>query len=972
MPPLLGLKFIVPPIHKFADGVLTTGNAFIVTLDVVLLQLVVPSVKVNVTLPDVTPVTTPVAGTTDATPGLLLTHVPPLLGLRFSVPPIHKLADGVLTTGNAFTVTLVVVLLQLVAASVKVNVTLPALTPVTTPVAGTTDATPGLLLTHVPPLLGLRFSVPPIHKLADGALTTGNAFTVTLVVVLLQLVAASVKVNVTLPALTPVTTPVAGTTDATLVGSLLTHVPPLLGLRFSVPPIHKLADGVLTTGNAFIVTLDVVLLQLVVPSVKVNVTLPALTPVTTPVAGTTDATPGLLLTHVPPLLGLRFSVPPIHKLADGVLTTGNAFTVTLVVVLLQLVAASVKVNVTLPDAIPATTPALVTVALVGSLLTQVPPEVGDKVSVLPIHKLADGVLTTGNAFIVTLDVVLLQLVVPSVKVNVTLPDAIPATTPALVTVALVGSLLTQVPPDVGDKVSVLPIHKLADGALTTGNEFTVTLDVVLLQLVVPSVKVNVTLPDAIPATTPALVTVALVGSLLTQVPPDVGDKVSVLPIHKLADGVLTTGNAFIVTLDVVLLQLVVPSVKVNVTLPDAIPATTPALVTVALVGSLLTQVPPEVGDKVSVLPIHKLDDGALTTGNEFIVTADVVLLQVVAVLVKVNVTLPDAIPATTPALVTVALVGSLLTQVPPEIGDKVSVLPIHKLDDGVLTTGNAFIVTLDVVLLQLVVPSVKVNVTLPDAIPATTPALVTVALVGSLLTQVPPEVGDKVSVLPIHKLADGVLTTGNAFIVTLDVVLLQLVTASVKVNVTLPDAIPITRPALVTVALVGSLLTQVPPDIGDKVIVLPIHKLADGVLTTGNAFIVTADVVLLQVVAVLVKVNVTLPDAIPATTPALVTVALVGSLLTQVPPEVGDKVSVLPIHKLADGVLTTGNAFIVTADVVLLQVVAASVKVNVTLPDAIPVTTPALVTVALVGLLLTQVPPDVGDKVSVLPYTQTR
>jgi hypothetical protein len=83
---------------------------------------------------------------------------------------------------------------------------------------------------------------------------------------------------------------------------------------------------------------------------------------------------------------------------------------------------------------------------------------------------------------------------------------------------------------------------------------------VLLQFVVPSVNVKVALPVAIPVTNPAFVTLALVGSLLTQVPPNVGDKVSVPPIHKLADGILTTGNAFIVTLAVVVLGQV-PSVK---------------------------------------------------------------------------------------------------------------------------------------------------------------------------------------------------------------------------------------------------------------------------------------------------------------------------------------------------------------------------------------------------------------------------
>src|SRR5258707_8114764 len=124
-----------------------------------------------------------------------------------------------------------------------------------------------------------------------------------------------------------------------------------------------------------------------------------------------------------------------------------------------------------------------------------------------------------------------------------------------------------------------------------------------------------------------------------------------------------------------------------------------------------------------------------------------------------------------------------------------------------------------------------------------------------------------------------------------------------------------------------------------------------------SVLIVTADVVLLQVVVVLVNVKVTLPAATPVTTPALVTVATEGLLLTHVPPLVGLNVIADPTHKLEDSTLPVGSALIVTADVVLLQEVVVLVNVNVTLPAATPVTTPAFVTVASEGLLLTHVPP---------------
>ena len=57
-------------------------------------------------------------------------------------------------------------------------------------------------------------------------------------------------------------------------------------------------------------------------------------------------------------------------------------------------------------------------------------------------------------------------------------------------------------------------------------------------------------------------------------------------------------------------------------------------------------------------------------------------------------------------------------------------------------------------------------------------------------------------------------------------------------KVTLPAETPVTNPALVTVALVRSLLVQVPPVVGDKVIVLPMQT-DDPALTAGKALTVT-------------------------------------------------------------------------------------------------------------------------------------
>jgi len=85
-------------------------------------------------------------------------------------------------SGIGETVIVAVVLLQPVDVLVNVNVTVPNDTAVTTPVVELMLATAGALLTHVPPVLGVRFIVLPIHINADGELTAG-AVTVIVVVV---------------------------------------------------------------------------------------------------------------------------------------------------------------------------------------------------------------------------------------------------------------------------------------------------------------------------------------------------------------------------------------------------------------------------------------------------------------------------------------------------------------------------------------------------------------------------------------------------------------------------------------------------------------------------------------------------------------------------------------------------------------------------------------------------------------------
>jgi hypothetical protein len=160
------------------------------------------------------------------------------------------------------------------------------------------------------------------------------------------------------------------------------------------------------------------------------------------------------------------------------------------------------------------------------------------------------------------------------------------------------------------------------------------------------------------------------------------------------------------------------------------------------------------------------------------------------------------------------------------------------------TTGIGFIVKSNVaVLVQVPLLKVYTNVTLPADKPVTNPPASTVADPVPLVTDhVPPEVASVKSAISFTQI-DVVLpliaaTTGNAFTVTEEVVLLHPVDVSVKVKVAIPAETPVTSPALVTVAIALLLLNQVPPVDGDKLMVLPTHTEDAPVLTVGKAFTV--------------------------------------------------------------------------------------------------------------------------------------
>lgn len=122
-------------------------------------------------------------------------------------------------------------------------------------------------------------------------------------------------------------------------------------------------------------------------------------------------------------------------------------------------------------------------------------------------------------------------------------------------------------------------------------------------------------------------------------------------------------------------------------------------------------------------------------------------------------------------------------------------------------------------------------------------------------------------------------------------------------------------------------------------------------------------------VALLVKVKVTVPSSTPVTEPLLVTVATEVLLLVHVPPVDGDN-EVCEFIQMAVGPVknTVGLSYTVTGAVASeAHPVILFVKMNVAVPAATPVTTPALLTVAIDGLLLDQVPPIDGDNVVVVP-----
>lgn len=184
-----------------------------------------------------------------------------------------------------------------------------------------------------------------------------------------------------------------------------------------------------------------------------------------------------------------------------------------------------------------------------------------------------------------------------------------------------------------------------------------------------------------------------------------------------------------------------------------------------------------------------------------------------------------------------------------------------------LTVGFAVTVILNVLVQPLAV-SVNVSTTVFALTPVTIPALVTVATPGDAEDQVPPELGVTVVKLPIHILDDAAKTVGLGFTVIFPVVEEQPVDVDVNVKFALPCAIPVITPAFVMVAIAVLELVQVPPVVGEIVVVLPTQIVGGDAVTVGLGTTVTGAVgAEEQPVLVCVHTKVTTPGVRPVTTP---------------------------------------------------------------------------------------------------------
>ena len=259
---------------------------------------------------------------------------------------------------------------------------------------------------------------------------------------------------------------------------------------------------------------------------------------------------------------------------------------------------------------------------------------------------------------------------------------------------------------------------------------------------------------------------------------------------------------------------------------------TPEFVIDAIFSLLLDHVPPEFGVMFEVSPIHialgpvsSISEGSLTVSG-----VDRSEEHPVALFVNTNATLPGPIPVIVPLDEIVATVTSVLDHCPPEDGNilvsspiHISVLPIKLILGGAFTERDE-----ERADSQPVTLFVNLNLALPVFSAVIIPFSSIVATDSSVLIHVPPLEGVIVVDSPMHS-----SESDKPFIAGDSKTLIEIVPSeehpldnSIKVNVAMPSDSPVTTPVLLTDATLLLLLIQIPPEVGDKVVVLLIQMSA--------------------------------------------------------------------------------------------------------------------------------------------------
>lgn len=202
-------------------------------------------------------------------------------------------------------------------------IVVPGVSPDTIPVADPILAISGLVLVQVPPPASVSTSVAPTQTVDDPEIAAGVGLTVTFAVA--KQPAGSVYVMVAVPTDKPDTMPDKGPTGATE-GLLLDHVPPPASTNVMVEPKQTIDGPAITEAAGLTVKASVV--KQPAGSVNVMVAVPAVIPVTIPERDPMEATPGLLLDHVPGPESDKIVVAPTHTAEAPEISAGEGLTVT--------------------------------------------------------------------------------------------------------------------------------------------------------------------------------------------------------------------------------------------------------------------------------------------------------------------------------------------------------------------------------------------------------------------------------------------------------------------------------------------------------------------------------------------------------------------------------------------------------------------------------------------------------------------